>query len=159
VKLELPRDLFQDVRISRENSIINLWIQEPFFSVTSSAIEFSGGIQRQEGGFKGTGELISVSLTAAKPGIFRVNVPGATVLAHDGRGTDVTGKRTGTVLHIREKGRPTPDLNGDGTINLLDAGVFVFNLGRPYNSAYDLNQDSKVNWADFDILRSLHDEF
>ena len=48
---------------------------------------------------------------------------------------------------------PSPDLNGDGVVNSLDASILNSHFGQNYPPA-DLNQDGVVDAKDLAILQS-----
>lgn len=70
-----------------KGSIFNLWTSEPSFSNTAGTISFSGGSPT---GYNGSGgSVISVTFKAKAAGNPKVNFGNGSVLAADGRGTNV----------------------------------------------------------------------
>lgn len=86
--ISFPRDLLQVVSISKTNSILSLWVQEPTFSNVDGTISFSG-IVPNPGYTGGRGQVFSVQFRGKKAGIASVTFSSPQVLANDGNGTDI----------------------------------------------------------------------
>jgi hypothetical protein len=81
-----PREL-SVVAVNRTNSIFNLWVAEPAFSNSAGTISFSGG---SPSGYTGqSGTIMNVTFRALGSGTPRVSYTSGSVLANDGRGTNV----------------------------------------------------------------------
>jgi len=76
--------------ISHQNSIFNLWIQEPNFSNSSGEINFSGGTTKPFQGTQGT--IFSFTLQTKRPGTSPLKFSFGRVLAADEKGTDIQAK-------------------------------------------------------------------
>jgi hypothetical protein len=83
------------VSVSRGNSIFSLWTSEPTFSNSAGTISFSGG---SPGGYTGSaGTIMNVTFRTLTAGTPRVSITGGSVLAADGRGTNVlTSMKSGS---------------------------------------------------------------
>lgn len=145
-------DKLEVINVSREESIMLLWVEEPNFSNASGTINFAGGLY---GGFTGQeGEIITAVFKPKIGGVAKIGFEEAKILAHDGKGTDITKKATGAVYLIKTKEAPSPDFSGDGTVGLRDISMLIFHIAAEYDPRYDLNQDGEVNGRDFSILLS-----
>ena len=84
-----PPDILQVVSVSKANSVLSLWIQEPSFSNTDGTISFSGVVPNP--GYIGSrGQVFSIQFRARKAGIALVSFSASSqVLANDGNGTDI----------------------------------------------------------------------
>jgi len=81
-----PRELAV-VSANRTGSIFSLWVTEPTFSNAAGTISFSGG---SPAGYTGqSGTIMNVTFRALGAGTARVNYTSGSVLANDGRGTNV----------------------------------------------------------------------
>jgi Cohesin domain len=81
-----PREL-SVVSASRGASIFNLWTAEPTFSNSAGTVTFGGGLPS---GYTGaSGNVMTVTFRSLTSGSARVSLTGASVLAADGRGTNV----------------------------------------------------------------------
>jgi hypothetical protein len=49
---------------------------------------------------------------------------------------------------------PSPDINGDGKVTLLDASIVMAAISAPYNPRYDFDMNGSVGLDDLSILFS-----
>lgn len=151
-KLRFPEDKLEVTEISKEGSIMLLWAEEPRFSNASGTIEFVGGLY---GGFVGEkGRIVSVTFRPKEAGAVTIAFEDTKVLAHDGKGTDILEEKFGATYTIRSKELPSSDFNNDGTVNIYDVSIMIFQIAAGYDFRYDLNRDGKVDTTDFSILLS-----
>ncbi len=86
--VSFPKDKLEVVSISKVGSIINLWVQDPSFSNTDGTINFEGIVLNP--GFTGeAGRIITVNFKAKKDGLVLLNFQSGSVLANDGKGTNI----------------------------------------------------------------------
>lgn len=94
------------VSVSKDGSIFSLWTTEPTFSNAAGTVTFGGGATTP---FTATSNIINVTFRAVADGSGMVNfASGASVLAADGRGTDVFKKSTGATYTLAAAAAPTP---------------------------------------------------
>lgn len=96
------------INIKKENSLINLWIQEPIFE--NNAIIFSGIIP---GGYQGEinpylkgyqpGEIIELIFKAKQAGLAKLTIKQANVLLNDGKGSSADLKIKNLEFKITEQ--------------------------------------------------------
>ncbi len=87
-RLSFDASTLSVVNISRANSIFNLWTQDPSFSNTAGTIDFGGGATPP--GYTGrTGTIMTITFRAKTAGTAKVSFTNGSVLAADGRGTNV----------------------------------------------------------------------
>lgn len=83
-----PKGLLEVVGVSKANSVMNLWVQEPSFSNANGTVNFEGIALNP--GFKGnTGNIVTITFRARSSGQATVRFSSGSVLANDGAGTDV----------------------------------------------------------------------
>lgn len=87
------------VNVSRSNSIFNLWVAEPTFSNSNGTISFSGGLPSGYTGSNGT--IMNITFRAVGSGAARVTFANGSVLANDGRGTNVLSSMNGGTYTIQ----------------------------------------------------------
>lgn len=85
-KLSFDPKVMSVVSVSKDGSVFSLWTTEPKFSNTAGTIEFGGGTPTP---FSSTANLVTVTFRAVAEGTGAVKFDSASVLAADGRGTDV----------------------------------------------------------------------
>ena len=152
-RIVFPTDKMEVIGLSKVDSIISLWVDEPAYSNATGTITFSGGLPTP--GFKGsTGKLLTVTFKVKGAGEALLNIENAAVLANDGLGTDVLVEtRSAKLLLIKSlAGKEFGDIDGDGRIDLIDVSILIANWGTPKNTRADLNSDGKVNNKDLSIL-------
>ena len=93
-----PRELAV-VSVDRSNSIFSLWVTEPTFSNTAGTISFSGGSPTGYQGAAGT--IMNVTFRVLAAGTARVNLADGSVLANDGRGSNVLSGMSGGTFTIQ----------------------------------------------------------
>ncbi len=94
-------DELEVVSVSKAGSIFNLWPQEPIFSNKTGKIEFAGGSPQA---FSGTaGQILTIVFRGKRETITKVNFSSGSVLAADGKGTNVLSELRGGVYTLRAK--------------------------------------------------------
>lgn len=160
--------------IDYNTSIADLWAEKPWYENGAGTINFIGGTTR-EGGFLGTGTLMTVTFVSTDLGPAILSIIDARILAHDGLGTDVsledpidalfTVGDTRLAEETIAEPRPSPaavavvrdtkqtDLNGDGDQGIADLSIFMVGMVRG-DEKLDFSGDGKVNLSDLSILMS-----
>ena len=140
--------------VSKEDSILSLWVQEPVFSNSLGTINFGGG--KPTPGYTGSsGVIITVTFRAktASFGMANVTFSGGSVLADDGKGTNVlTNLGSGAYKLIPRETTPllpeeyvaptTPVAPSDGT----PAAPEVSSPSHPNQNQWYSNNNPEFNW-------------
>ncbi|MBI3638139.1 hypothetical protein HY227_00130 [Candidatus Wolfebacteria bacterium] len=104
--INFPPDKLEAMSISKNSSILPIWVQEPSYSNTDGDIQFAGVVPNP--GFTGkNGKILSVVFKAKNPGQASLNVSKASVLANDGEGTQILNNVSAGAFAI-EVGANTP---------------------------------------------------
>ncbi len=153
VTLEYDPTRLDVLEVSKDGSVVNLWIEEPEYTKTPGVIHFSGGITMRNG-FVGEGKLVTVLFRARMQGEARVSITDANVFAHDGIGTDILLRKYSGVYTIGKDGAGALrfDLDGNGIVEMKDVGVFVEHWDGPYDAKYDFNKNGKIDLGDLMLL-------
>lgn len=170
-EVHFNHELLRVKSIDYNTSVANLWAELPWYSNGEGTLNFAGGTT-QQGGFVGTGSLISVVFESKQSGQGVISLHRPRILLHDGLGTDadvgapidaiitvesekpnlISLKPLDTVFVIT-KNPPSTDLNDDGKQTAADVSIFMLNmLGN--DARYDFDQDGKVGLKDLNILLS-----
>lgn len=97
------------VSVNRTGSIFNLWVTEPTFSNSAGTISFSGGVPSGYSGNSGT--VMNIIFRAVGAGTAKVNFKNGSVLANDGRGTNILTSMGGGTYTIQAKSEaPIPEV-------------------------------------------------
>lgn len=171
--LTFNTDTLKVESISYNTSIADLWAEEPWYSNGDGTLNFIGGTTKQ-GGFIGTDTLLTITFKALTEGSGTLVIKDATILQHDGLGSNASLKKpidalftvapqeqkadTNLLISSRPGSAyqvvttpPSPDLNGDGKQSIADTSILLLNLGSS-DMRYDLNQDGSVNLSDLNFL-------
>jgi len=93
------------VSVSKDGSAFSLWTTEPTFSNTNGTISFGGGSPTP---FTTTSNILNITFRALSAGSGSVRFSDASVLAADGRGTDVYESSTPATYTVAATTVPTP---------------------------------------------------
>lgn len=148
----IPKEYVSVKEISRENSIIDLWSEEPVVKDDGS-LHFSGGMV-VEGGFIGSGHVLTLVVIPQKEGVVDIGFSEAKMLAHDGTGNEIDCRSGPITLRVRPASFPNPDVNNDKKVNIIDFGIVSARMFVAYERLYDLNLDGKINLLDLGIVIS-----
>ncbi len=99
--LSFPSDKLSVVSVSKANSIIDLWVKEPSYSNSAANMRFEG-ISFNPGYTGPTGQVVSYVLRTKKLGTAPIVFTSASVLANDGRGTEVLNSAGGSNIIVVE---------------------------------------------------------
>lgn len=171
-ELRFDNEILEVESIDYNTSIADLWAEKPWFENGEGTLNFTGG-STDEGGFLGTGPLITVHFKALGEGDGTLVIYDAHILKHDGLGSFAKLEEPIDALFdvesdAREKSimpktrsaestykvvaeLPSTDLNGDGRQSITDVSIFMLNLAGS-DPRYDFNLDGKVNAQDLSIL-------
>ena len=99
--LSFPADKLNVVSVSRANSIVTLWVQNPAFSNTADGGDVSFQGIALSPGFTGTdGDVIKVTFRAVAPGDAPITFNSGSVLANDGSGTNILTSMSGAAYTV-----------------------------------------------------------
>lgn len=91
-EMTFDKSVLSVVNVSKTGSVFSLWTTEPAFSNTAGTISFGGGSPTP---FTSKSTLLNITFSAIAPGSGSVAFGTASVLAADGKGTDVLKNKTG----------------------------------------------------------------
>ncbi len=87
-----PEDMLEVVSLSKNQSIISLWVQEPHFSNTAGTINFEGIVLNP--GFNGSnGRILDVTFKSKSEGSPTLSFVTGSVLANDGEGSEILSSK------------------------------------------------------------------
>ncbi len=104
--LKFDRNLLSVARISKDGSIFNLWTLEPSFSNAEGTVKFGGGNPTPYTGTSGL--IVTVTFRVLAEGTTGVNFTAGSVLAADGRGTEILKRTSGAQFALTKAAAPTP---------------------------------------------------
>lgn len=86
--IDFPRALLSLNSISKSNSLVSLWAQDPIYSNTNGTANFEGVILNGYTGSNGT--IITLSFKAKAAGNANIKFTSSPILANDGLGTNIS---------------------------------------------------------------------
>lgn len=163
--LSYPENTLTVLGIDTGTSVITLWTEEPY--AKDGKIYLRGGTFRK--GFIGEHTLAHIKVRAKETGSARILVDKTSLVAGDGKGTEVAVSNTNENNEVKISvlsddgvlsGEATisiiTDTDGDGKVDLKDISAFMsawFSKAK----TFDFNGDGKMTFKDFSIL--LADSF
>ena len=178
ITVKYPPDLIEVVGVSKEKSFLDLWTEDTVIKEATGEVHFSGGTTMR-GGLLGTSTTLTLTVEAKAPGQATLSFEDAQVFASDGAGTSLASRThsitftippvsaasalaPGSVAAPSATTPPPPvprsaDLNGDGTVNIVDVSIMFIHMLGPYDPRYDLDMDGSVGLSDLSILFSKMD--
>ncbi len=154
--VSFPADKLQVVSISKADSIINLWVQDPTFSNISGSFNFEGVVLNP--GYMGSGgKIVSVTFRAIASGQAQIGFVTASMLANDGTGSNVL--RTMQDAHITITGGITQA--SDPESPLAPKSPVITSSTHPNQDAWYSASSAEFSWKmplDVTAVRLLYDE-
>ncbi len=90
------------VKISKTDSVFSLWVEEPTYSNAVGTIDFAGG--KPSPGYTGSaGTIISITFKAKTAGVANITFATGSVLADDGKGTNILTSMGSGVYNLTAK--------------------------------------------------------
>lgn len=114
--------------VGYSRSIFSIWTEKPVFSNSTGKISFSGGVPTP--GYSGrSGAILRVTFKAKAPGSAPVLITTASVLANDGKGTNIADVLAGGVFTITGEAKAgqsvseSPEETIDETVSVLQREI------------------------------------
>jgi len=138
------------VNISKSDSIFSLWTTEPTFSNSAGNIVFGGGTPSSFSGNSGT--IITVTFKAKVSSLARVSFSSGSVLAADGKGTNILSNMNGGIYTLKPKAiiPPPEEVSPEEESFLPTAGVplapKVSSSTHSDSNKWYSNNDPEFSW-------------
>lgn len=114
--IAFPNKKLQVTSISKAQSIVSVWIEEPSYKNQAGTIQFEGIVPNP--GYTGTfGRVLSITFRVLQAGDARISVLNGSVLANDGEGTQILKNSSDLILVLQEENKkvviPIPQKKGE----------------------------------------------
>lgn len=135
--------------ISKEGSVFSLWVQDPIFSNSLGTINFAGG--KPSPGFTGAaGKVINIIFKARTSGQANLSFAAGSVLADDGKGTNILASMGAGVYTLSAK-EITPIPPGEEyfpspTPSGVPLAPIIFSLTHPEENKWYSDNDPQFSW-------------
>ncbi len=167
IEIAFPDDQIEIDGIDTGESVITIWTEEP--KVEGNKVILSGGTFRK--GFLGEHLVAQINARAKKNGTAKFSIDQSKILAGDGKGTQVSVKKTDKesltmFVALKEEGINGAllegaatvgiytDINGDGKVDMNDILAFM-SAWSDKNIKYDFNNDGRMSFVDFAIILAI----
>lgn len=141
-----PSDKLQVMSLSKDGSIISLWVQEPSFSNTAGTINFEG-IALNPGFIGATGKVININFRVIDDGVAPITFSSGSVLANDGKGTNILENLVNANFSLVGM---TPSLPVAPSENNISSGLppapKIFSLTHPDFNKWYSEDDAEFTW-------------
>lgn len=161
--ISFPQDKLEITSLSKSGSIFTLWVQEPAFSNAAGTINFEGIVLNP--GFTGaTGKIITVNFKAKTAGNALLNFSSGSVLANDGKGTNILASLGNTSFSLNA-GAVGPQASESTTPSVIADAPLAPKISSPTHpnpEEWYNNSNPKFTWqvpADVTAVRLLYDKF
>jgi len=148
------------VSVTRSGSIFNLWVAEPTFSNSAGTVNFSGGVPT---GYSGAvGNVLSITFRVKNAGSPRVSFTDGSVLANDGRGTNVLTSMTGGSYTAQAaSSAPVPEVIEYVAPANTPAAPVIDSTTHPDPAAWSSETTAELRWvlpSGITAIRTLLDD-
>ncbi len=164
ITLQFDEQAVKVESVDKGQSVLTIWTEEP--RIESNKVILRGGTYRK--GFIKEHKIATIKLKANKPGQSVLGATNVTLLAGDGKGTEVAvAETTDTNLNLYVYDQNTSpdsiaisaavniytDIDSDGVVTLKDISIFM-SAWVDKKVVYDFNKDNRMNFRDFSIILS-----
>ncbi len=159
--ISFPRDKLEVTSLSKNGSIFALWVQEPSFSNTAGTANFEGIVLNP--GFTGaTGKVISINFRAKAAGVATLNFSSGSVLANDGKGTNILASLGNAQFNLGYAGPSVPEATTPSIALDTPAAPQISSPTHPDPNKWYSQNTAKFIWSvpsDAVASRLLYDKY
>lgn len=138
--ISFPANILQVVSIDKSGSIIDFWINNPSFSNAEGTVSFEGGSYNP--GFSGSGgKVASVLFRAKATGSATISFLSSSILANDGRGTNILDKANPTTITVTAQAAPVNIPNPNAS------SLVIRSATHPDQNAWYSFGEVVLNWT------------
>lgn len=145
--ISFPKDKLEVISLSKTDSIINLWVQEPTFSSSDGTVSFEGIILNPA--FTGsTGKILSATFKAKAGGDTSLSFSSGSVLANDGMGTNILDSLGTAQFSLNEpvSGPQAPAAETPSVVSGTPAAPKISSPTHPDPEKWYANKNPKFTW-------------
>ncbi len=126
--------LLQATKISKDGSAFSLWTADPAYSNSAGTVTYSGGTPSA---FANNGTIITITFKGKAKGSAKVSVTKGSVLAADGKGTDVYKNGGAATYEITDAPAATESTDsGDGAVGPVPLAPTITSPSYPKEDAW-----------------------
>lgn len=159
--ISFPADKLEVISISKSNTILNLWVQEPTFSNSAGTINFEG-ISLNPGFIGSSGNVLTVTFKAKSSGTAYLTFPLSSVLANDGQGTDILSTLGNAQFTIKSTTIPEPvpvptplPNKKDLVVLTVDESAVIISATHPNSNNWYSDSSPMFSWNELSDVIEL----
>lgn len=142
-RVYFPTDKLETVSVSKSGSIFSLWVQEPIIS--SGIVSFEGIILNP--GYTGTsGKLVNITFKVKAAGDAKLGFSSASVLANDGKGTNVLTNIGSASYSLGDTTPSSPDTTTPTVITGTPGAPQLSSSTHPDQNKWYANNTPVFSW-------------
>lgn len=142
--VSFPTNTLEVVSVSKTNSVMNLWVQEPSFSNAQGTINFEG-ITLNPGFTGNQGTVIAITFRAKSAGVAALTFNSGSILANDGAGTNVL-KNLGSANFSIQSGTTEVSETISTTPVSAGTGPTITSTTHPDKAKWYSNNTPEFSW-------------
>ncbi|MFA4827505.1 MAG: hypothetical protein WC596_04655 [Candidatus Shapirobacteria bacterium] len=144
--ISFPQDKLEITSFSKSNSIFTLWVQEPAFSNGVGMVNLEGIVLNP--GFTGaTGKIITVNFKAKAAGNALLNFSSGSVLANDGKGTNILTSLGNAQFNLGYAGPSVPETTTPSITLGTPPAPQISSPTHPDPNKWYANNNAKFMWS------------
>ena len=147
--ISFPADKLEVVSLSKTGSVFTLWVQEPSFSNSAGAVTFEG-IVLNPGFIGAAGKAITINFKVKAAGIAFLNFSSGSVLANDGKGTNILSTLGSAQFNLSEAASNWPTVS-KSTIPFVFSKTppapKISSPTHPNQTEWYAQKDAKFTWS------------
>lgn len=143
--ISFPQDKLEVISLSKAGSIFSLWVQEPSFSNSAGTVSFEGIVLNP--GFIGSrGKIITITFRAKAGGNAPLTFSSGSVLANDGKGTNMLTGLGNANFSISAIEPGAPEIVTPAEIAGAPEAPVISSPTHPDPNKWYALKDAKFNW-------------
>ncbi len=139
-----PSNKLQVLSVSKTNSVLTLWVEEPSYSNVAGTVSFQGVVPNP--GFLGSrGTVLTIVFKTLAAGPADISFSQASVLANDGSGTDILADYQGSTINI--SGQTTEPTKTEPQETASSDSLKIISKSHPVTNKWYNNNDVELSWS------------
>jgi len=159
--ITFPQDKLEVTSLSKSGSVFSLWVQEPSFSNSAGMVNFEGIVLNP--GFTGAaGKTITINFRIKAAGLAILNFSSGSVLANDGKGTNILASLGNAQFNLGYAGPSVPEATTPSITLDTPAAPQISSPTHPDPNKWYSKNTAKFMWqvpSDAVAVRLLYDKY
>ncbi len=146
--VQFPTEKLQVISISKQHSIFNLWVQEPSFDNLGPIGTVHMQAVKLNPGFVGSdGKILDIVFKVKEVGLAEITFANGSVLANDGKGTNIISSFGSAVYTLRSGSSASPHTPPDSPNRVQAPVITHYTLGRDGKDVHFNTSADEPKWS------------